>query len=177
MVLELYDGINANSGNNAYLYQKINLTKEYFDRKTIGDYKINDTINLSDTIWDKATFKITNYDIANNFIHEYESCVEDKCEKLRKVIISNNSKVLKLNLEHSDMDIALLDNWASIIYNIGDKEYTLNAKDTKMLFYDDDTIYFEVGNNIEDANIIKLKLNIRNRLYTVLLYENDKKES
>lgn len=177
MVLELYDGINANSGNNAYLYQKINLTKEYFDRKTIGDYKINDTINLSDTIWDKATFKITNYDIANNFIHEYENCVEDKCEKLRKVIISNNSKVLKLNLEHSDIDIALLDNWASIIYNISDKEYTLNAKDAKMLFYDNDTIYFEVSNNIEDANIIKLKFNIRNRLYTVLLYENDKKES
>ena len=177
MVLELYDGVNANSGNNAYLYQKINLTKEYFDRKTIGDYKINDNINLSDTIWNKTTFKITNYDIANNFIHEYESCVEDKCEKLRKVIISNNSKVLKLNLEHNDMDVALLDNWASIIYNIGDKEYTLNAKDAKMLFYDDDTIYFEVSNNIEDANIIKLKLNIRNRLYTVLLYENDKKES
>ena len=70
-----------------------------------------------------------------------------------------------------------LDNWVSIIYNIGDKEYTLNAKDAKMLFYDDDTIYFEVSNNIEDANIIKLKFNIRNRLYTVLLYENDKKES
>ena len=85
--------------------------------------------------------------------------------------------MLKLNLEHSDIDIALLDNWASIIYNISDKEYTINAKDAKMLFYDNDTIYFEVSNNIEDANIIKLKLNIRNRLYTVLLYENDKKES
>ena len=152
---------------------KINYKRLYLDLIDVSNAKLMNTFNISDTVkiendFIKGYLNITDYDISNRFTVEYEKCSLGTCNKYNNNIWSASNNVLKLNIGEHDFALKSLNNYLSIEY-VTDDIYETNEYETKLLYDDDNTVYFEVPKDIDKAKTIILNINIHNYVYRVIL--------
>jgi len=159
---------------------EIQLTPKNLDIKenlVVGE--LNREILLGKSILRDATLVIRDYGIEKSYIYQYENCnVMDECIDLVEFISpaskSIDHAILKITgLYRKDTTIDsvkklddLLDKYADIAYTVGDKEYIIRKLINKTPKNNvEDTAYFEVYDNILDADHIELRILVRNIEY------------
>ena len=145
--------------------------------------KLGEEISFIDSIGD-VKFKITDYEIKDKFIFEYDYCIKsDDCirskEYVKPSIDKNFDKVImRLSIDYKDNTnnvktfYKLFSRYGSIVYTIGDNVYSQNGsfeeiKSSKVSTKGNS--YIGINSDIINAESIKLVFNIRNSKYEYIL--------
>ena len=155
--LELLSGQSVKNGEVIFNYKKVNIIPYKFDNKNIGEYKLNEDVDLTNTYFKKGKFKIINLEVVENVTYTYNKCfTETKCLDYEKVIEgSGNNKIVKI--EYS-LDI----NKDIFSY------LKINNKRVKNLTpsnYKENEVLIEIPNEI-DENIV-LEFNLRGESFKI----------
>lgn len=166
--LEVFDKDEYKNSELKVKRERMLLEVSLFEDKKEKNYYLNEQFSLEDSILKKGIIRITNYEINNSFTHEYEECIDNDCNKYKKVIQSNKYlKILKLNYEISDLDFSNLDSYISLICldeNSNEVEIKLER-----LFNDNNTIYYELERDLNSLVPNNFKINIHSRVYLIKL--------
>ena len=171
-------------------YAKDNIKVKYTDvrlniKKLITStdeksYSLKEEVSLSNSIIDSVKLSINNYILGNEYLYKINSCLEDYCYDISKIIKadSNQNAVMAINYNLDYKNEVYFDNiknnnkffvnFGKISYTINgvEKETLINVKNIKGL---DNTIVFEVLKEVKNANNIRLELTIRNSNYKIIL--------
>ena len=136
------------------------------------EYKIEDTIDFSNSLLNGSAFKINSYEINNKFTYTYKYTVKDNEYEGKKTVSSANNTILKINIESNWIrnlsNINILNDYTKIKYKIEETEYETNLLNDKSPSNSND-LYLEVNKNIENASSIWLEITIRNIKYKYLI--------
>lgn len=148
-------------------------------------YEINNEISLGESNLDKLKIKIKKFDINNSFEEIFDYCVEGKCYKgIKKVtpyIISSIPKsIIRLECDFEiDEDkyikkevnnaLNFISYFGSIYYTIGDISKISQIKALKNENINNSIVFFEVPEEVINAESIKLYITIRNIRYIITL--------
>ena len=136
------------------------------------NYKLNETMNLNNSILNEGEIKITNYNISNNFKENYSYLINNETHTGNINISSTSNTILKLDIQNSliNTDVFQLINiYGNIKYKINKEEYTSKLKINKTPTTYKNGLYIEVDKNIENADSIYIELIIRNSKYTYVV--------
>ena len=148
--LELLNGEKVVNNEVIFNYKEVKIVPYKFSNKSIGEYKLNEEIDLSKTYFLKGKFSVINLELVDNVTYTYNKCyTPDKCVDYEKVIEgSGTNKVLKI--EYS-LDIN------KDIFNY----LKINDKRVKNLTpsnYKENEVLIEVPNEIEENIILEFDL-------------------
>lgn len=184
MSFKYVDSIYGNKRKKEVTYVNVKVNpKNLIDKKITKEYKLGDTIDFLDSPLKGITLKINSFDIQKEYKLSYNFCaIAGECyqsyEYLKPVNLLNYDQILmKLNInyqnknEHINNAYSKVDNFISkfarIEYKINDKAYTLSnlksVKPKKVTVGND--YYFEVKDDIKNANEIYIVFEIRNNIY------------
>ena len=96
--LELLSSDSVVNNEVIFKYKHVNIIPYDFQKQDLGEYKVNQEINLSKTYFKKGMFTIKNMEILDKVNYTYKKCLsESKCQEYEKEILaSGNNKVLKV---------------------------------------------------------------------------------
>ena len=96
--LELLNGSKVVNNEVVFNYKEVNIIPYSFNNISLGEYKLNEEIDLSKTLYTKGKFVVKSVEIVDNVNYTYNKCVSDtKCYDYDKVISpSGNNKILKI---------------------------------------------------------------------------------
>lgn len=176
--LEIYDQFVYKSGTlNTKVKKVLLIPTKHNKTKVKGNYKLNQKVNLSDTLLKDTTLSVSDYEIDNKYESEYEACLTS-CEYVTDVVTSDvsNEKTLlilstKLDLDststfalNSSKAITFYDAFASVRYddNISTvKDLTPGSSVGKTIL--------EVDDKVENASKIDLLITVRGKQYIIKL--------
>ena len=163
-------------------YNIITITPSVIDRiNIINTVDLNEELKLINSNLGNTTIMISNPEITNKYIYNYESCYNEKCNTYKDIINLDYTKtdktLLVLNYEYNlDEDVPFAKTSKSIsgfINYFVKIKYELNGG----IYYSDvkgitptnlkDKIVLETTNKINDAERVYLAVIIRNREYLV----------
>ena len=149
---------------------KINL-KDLDEVELENTYNLNDIIDLNNSIL-KGNLKFTSFDINDTFLYEYNYCVNSYCEQIKNNITSSDKgNLLKLVVENNIEKLSTYDlsnNFINLKYTIEGKEYT-GIIENKTPATAKTDMYFEIDNNVVNADSIWLEIVVRDKLYKYIL--------
>lgn len=149
---------------------KINL-KDLDEVELENTYNLNDIIDLNNSIL-KGNLKFTSFDINDTFLYEYNYCVNSYCEQIKNNITSSDKgNLLKLVVENNIEKLSTYDlsnNFINLKYTIEGKEYT-GIIENKTPATAKTDMYFEIHNNVVNADNIWLEIVVRDKLYKYIL--------
>ena len=98
LMLELLSGEKTVKNETIFKYKKVNIKPYAFSKQNIGEYKLNDEIDLSKSYFNKGKLNIINMELVDDVTYEYKKCyTETKCiDYNKKIEASGNNKVLKV---------------------------------------------------------------------------------
>lgn len=149
-----------------------------------ADYQLDEKILLNKSIYGSSSLNITGYDMAQSFHYEYSYCKNDLCASLTENIApSINSTayndIMKITGEFNLGEGATnseIDSLHELLTLYGKLEYTYEGTRYTLTSFisatDNETIseaYLEVPEEVNDADKIKLIIQIRNAEYTFVL--------
>ena len=157
-------------GSNGVVKIKVNPIELKSEPKTIT-YNLGEEANMIDSLGD-IKFKITEFDIQNSFVVNYDYCHNDVCipslEYIKPSINSNFDKVvMRLKVEFTNNSNIKITDFYDLLSRFGIIKYDEklqnreleNIKSTKK---NTGYIYVGVNQDIINSNSIKLLFNIRN---------------
>ena len=158
ILLELFE----KSSNDKNYYKDVNLTFYEFKEQDLGEYKLNDEINLDKTYFNYGKFSIIDTELLDIENYTYKKCFNDKCLDYNKSVVpSANKKILKieysLNVNKNIFNYLKLD---------GNVKVNNNIKDITPNNYLENTILLEVPNDVSKDNLV-LVFDIRNSIFKV----------
>jgi len=168
---------------------KLNPTNLDEQKQITKTFELSNEIDTSETKFSDYKININNYEIQNEFITTYNSCItENECydfkEILKPSITREQGKTL-IKIEGTmsyDNIIGNINDLASFIKEFGSIEYKLNGQNKiEINDFDEvksskdnntDTYYIEINKEISEAEEIKLVLNLRSFKYEYILRGN-----
>lgn len=166
--------INNDNKNNKDLVFKLkygNIIYNYKlkENKINKEYKLNEDIDLTNTILENSKYKILNYNLNNRFDYTYNNCLSNgMCNTFNAYISSQIGLIMELNIESNiQKNYFNLNNYnfikyyGTLKYKINEEEKTsiLNNKTNNKM--DNNKVYFEVDKEINNADSIWFEFNIR----------------
>lgn len=147
-------------------------TKETFNK----EYKLNETIDLSNTNLKDNQYKIISYNISNRFDYTYQNCLSTgECINHNSSVSSQVGLIMQLNVESKILGNNFGLNNATFIEYYGTLKYTKEGKEYTSLMNNktsskvNDKVYLEVDKDIQNADSIWIDFNIRgNKIKYVL---------
>ena len=154
-LLELYERKYSKGEEVLFSYKNIDLDTYKFIDNSIGEYKLNDVINLESTYFKRGNLKIISYEVLDTLNYSYEKCSNDSCKTYNKTIsVNNNNKILKIQYEKDfNRDIF---KYLKVEYN----NIKYDISDITPSNYLENTVLFEIPSIIE-TNDINLLFNVR----------------
>lgn len=173
-ILEIYSHTNQNNGNR--FYKKVNLNILKFEDKKIGNFELNDIVDLKDTYLKSGTFTLNKYEVLDNFSYQYTKCDDvidnGKCNDYQASIVPDVSKKL-LKLEFGgEFPLNLFTDYLQIEYEVeGNWKVIKNVEIVNKTpdNYDNNDFFLEVDENISLSSKIKLVFDIRNTTFNYYL--------
>lgn len=167
-------------------YETINVKIEYENLigiNNITEYKLNEEMNLKDSILPDAFIKIQSFDIQKKYKLKYNFCLNDNCydsyEYLLPKINSNYDKALLKISGNLNGNINGVIDLYDFIYKFGELHYTIDGIDKVQLIdlaevnskhsNTDGTYYIEVVDEVKNATNISFWFKIRNKVYKYIL--------
>lgn len=151
--------------------------------KNTFEYNLGDEIDFSNSLLGKSKLKITDYDLAPNFVLNYNFCVnESYCynsvENLKPSILNNYDKVLLKLKGNVELDESIstkkLSNLYDFIEMFGSFNYVKNGEEktdfttlkqvNSVRVKSKDTYYLELISDVQDSEIY-LILKVRDYIY------------
>lgn len=150
-------------------YLKVKLKpQELTTKKKNGKTSLGDTITLGE-----KQVKIDNYEVGTSYSYLREACLEGGCSIISEDIYGNKNKVMKLSIDSKDYSgkefIDFLDACGTIIYRVDGKNIEEKIKNPITYNYRGMNSYFYVGENIDKADYIYIKIKLRNQQYEYYL--------
>ena len=157
-------------GNKIYQFKLKN--KETFNK----EYKLNETIDLSNTNLKDNQYKITSYNINNKFDYTYQNCLSTgECITHNSFVSSQIGLIMELNIESKILGNSYGLNNATFIAYYGKLKYTKEGKEYTSMMNNktsskvNDKVHLEVDKDILNADKIWIDFNIRgNKIKYVL---------
>lgn len=158
--------------------------KEYLTISNVENYDVGEAISLEESTMNNSEFMIKSYQIGDEFIENYEYCL-DKCYEGRKIVKADTlgrgrRVILKLDVS-TDIDEELyinkyLDNnanfislFSSIVYKIDGETKIGSFKVKDLGKINTNNVYLEIDEEIEKASTIRLNISVRDKKYSVNL--------
>ena len=162
---------------------KIYSADAYTARFPNTEYKLNEEMNLKDSILPNAVIKIQSFDIQKKYKLKYNFCSNNKCydsyEYLLPKINSNYDKALLKISGNLDGNINGVIDLYDFIYKFGELHYTIDGIDKVQLIElaevnskhsnTDGTYYIEVVDEVKNATNMSFWFKIRNKVYKYIL--------
>lgn len=150
--------------------KKININPVNIDEiDESKNYKLTETIDLSNSPLESGNITINNYEIKNKFEYTYNYEVSGRTYTSKMNITSANKTIMHLKLTYQIPDKftinEFLENYVKLKYKINDKEYTNAVLGNKTPGSYHEGLYLEVDKEIENASKIWLEFTIRNKKY------------
>ena len=165
--LEVYDNEIYRNDELRIKYQKILLDPSSFIESDNSTYELNSLVSLNDSFLQKGSLKVINYEINNNFIHNYKECNNDVCVDYKKIIQSSrNYPIIKFEFEFNEISLEKINDYFSLEY---DNSGTINQTSLNFLYHDEKTAYYELNKDIKDNKLTSLIINIRGSIYKINL--------
>lgn len=153
---------NFRYGEKEYTFKLKN--KETFNK----EYKINESIDLSNTNLKGNEYRIIGYNLNNRFDYNYQNCLSSgECITHNSFVSSQIGLIMELNVEsnllgnsYSLNNSTFIEYYGTIKYKKEGKEYIsiLNNKTSSKV---EDKVYLEVDKDIQNADSIWIDFNIR----------------
>ncbi len=135
--------------------------------------KLNETLNLEETLLGSGEFKVESMEVKNTFIHDFNYEVNNKTYTSKLTIKSNSNTILNLKINASLPNrittYELLERYGKIKYKINNEEQKSNLMNNKTPGNYNEGLFLEVDKNLENATNIWIELNIRNKKYIYTL--------
>ena len=161
-ILELYTGKSVSHGEVSYQYKNILLSPKETKENNLGNYKVNDKIDLSKTYFTKGTLKVLDYQIIDNYDYTYQKCDNNNCVDYKATVIATGfNKLLKIDYEF-DLDKDIF-NYLNIKYNnnLISSSKLRNITPSNI----QNSVFIEVPNSIDSE--FDLYFNIRNTKFSI----------
>lgn len=180
--LRLLDSINYKPGDIQAKYKEIKVVPERLDEvETIGTYKLNDTVNLKDSLLKNSTIAISGYNITNTYKYNYQFCTsDDNCKESTDIVtpkytsMSNSTLLVldyKLNIDDTaKLEKSFFSQFCKIKYKKGKEEYTLDVKNITPSELKGKVV-LQVDNKIKTSGEFYLSITIRNKEYLIKIKE------
>lgn len=182
----MIDDVDVLRGEIAPRYKDVRLSlKDYIEIKDTLEYKVGDAISLEDTTLNKSELMVNTYQLGESFIEMYKYCVGESCFDGKKIITAdtlgkNNRTILKIELDpvlDSELYInKYIKNSTDFMKAFGSISYVINGQEKAapiavkgMDNIETKNVYIEVPDEIKNASLIKLNVNIRNRKFIINL--------
>lgn len=185
-VFRMVDSVNLLHGEISAKYKDVSLQLESFmELQEPSYYFVGNAISLEESTLRNSEIVFNSYELGESFKESYKYCVAGNCYDTYKTIEADTLGrferiIMKLNLEIDiDEDLyinkyltnnsSFISTFGSVTYVIGgvEKKATINVKSLENI--ETDNVYIEVPAEIRNANLINLKLNIRNCEYIISL--------
>ena len=97
IMFQLFYGKKISDGDSIYLYKNVKINPYQFTDNNIGEYKINDEIDLNDTYYRTGKLKVINMEVLDKINYKYNKCFNETCNEFEKTVIaSGNNLILKM---------------------------------------------------------------------------------
>lgn len=161
-----------------YIYAKVDLKPDDFSNvELINEYKLGDTIDFKDSLIAGTKLKITNVDIQNRFIHEYQEKIGKETNTYTKIISPIDTSTYKKTIIRLETEYVKNNELNSKIYKSffakfvtvkyeKDKKTTLQkAKVYDLTPVNSKYSYIEVVDEVTTADKVTLIFTVRNKKY------------
>ena len=137
------------------------------------NYKLNESIDFSNSSLGSGSFKITSYEVQDKFSYSYEYEVMGQMKVGNLNITSNKNSVMKLEIQSSYpyhfSNYSLLSENAKLKYKVNDIEYVSSVFINKTPNDYKEGLYVAVDSEIKNATNIWFEITIRNSKYIYTL--------
>lgn len=97
IILELFNYKEEKGIDAIFHYKNISLNLYKFSDKYLGEFKLNNTINLDNTYYKKGNLSIINYEVLEQENYTYKICTGEICKEYNRTIsASGKNKILKI---------------------------------------------------------------------------------
>lgn len=148
------------------------LSNSDFEKQTVVNSKLNEDIVINNKLYNNIRFKILNYNINNEFKSEYTFCeTKNKCYNSKEYIVpslTDNYIKTILKIEATSDISKLINLYGQIEYKIKDDVKIMSTPLLEIIprkSKEKNVYYFEIYEDIKNADTIDLILNIRNSKY------------
>ena len=151
-----------------YYYKEIVLKPNTFPDKELGNYKLMDVVDLSNTYYEEGSFNLNSYELLDVVNYSYTKCddkiLDGKCMDYQASVVADlNKKILKIEYG-TNLERLNIFNYLSIKYKKDDKEIVLKndlIKDVTPDNYLENNIFLVVSSNLSLATDINFVFDIR----------------
>lgn len=173
VILEIYNYKKASGGEATLYYKDVSLNPYIFRDKKIGNYKLNEEINLKNTYLKNGTFSVLSYQVLDMLDYTYTKCnnsINDgECfDYNASVVPSASKKLLKIKYK-TDIDTDIF-TYLNLEYTVNDKSLTISSTDIKNLtpsnYIEDDVVLLEVPNEIKEGMTLKFVFDLWGDVFT-----------
>lgn len=154
--------------------KRVKLNPIYLDE--VGkkvNYKLGDTIDMSDSIFRGGTFKLNYYEVNTNFNYSYEYEMIGETHTGNITISSLNGVIMNLKIDSNYVsnfsDYSFLSKYAKLKYVVNDTEYVSRLFDDKTPGSYKNGVYVAVDKEVMEASSIWFDIVIRNKYYSYKL--------
>ena len=150
----------------------VNLKPIFFEKDKITSVSLNQSIDLGDTVMHGGSFQIVSSEIRDRFSYSYEYEIRDEKFQGQYMIGDEKGAILFLKIVSSYprrlSDFEFLSNYATLKYQLGDKEVQSSFYDMTPGNYKEG-LYLYVDREVLEASKVWLEIKIRNSKYIYLL--------
>ncbi len=156
IILEIYNGKKVNNGEATFYYKDVSLKPYVFKESETQEYKIESSVDLSNTYLKKGNFKINSYENFNIIDYTYNKC-NNKCSEYKASIVPRSGKTL-IKIDYtSDVKVNLF-NYLKLEYQVDNKTYNIKNSDIQVVTpdnYPEPVQILEVPDTMANANSVK----------------------
>jgi len=178
--LKILENIEYKVGDLTAHYKILNVKPtKILEKKSVKSYKLAEEINLSETFLGNSKIKISNYEIKDNYIYEYNYCINGTCRTLNDVVSAGyTSSKIKPTLLIIDVKTTLdknttygktiktintfYENFFTVEYD-GKESSTKNITPANL----NNKIVLQTSAKIKDASDLNLVITIRDKTYNI----------
>ena len=175
-----------------YEYRTVKLSPKTFDTdvKTIDTKSLGEYISFNKSLLGDTKLRINNIKLADTFYYSTVKCQKGRCSSIVKSLKASQNARFDMTLMRIDYDIIydyntlgkdyvnneLIPKYGSIRFVIGDKEYNNRVDLNNVTPYSTGKyVFIEVRDKLKSADKIYLDITIRDKVYTILIQDNTKK--
>ena len=174
-----------------YEYRKVKLKpKEFSDKATAVDTKdIKEEITLSGSTYGNTKVRVDEIKLSDNFLYNIKKCKNNSCETFTNNLTASKNESFDLTLMRMKLNIdfdyetlgrnytndKFIQEFGSIRFEISGKEYNNRLQLLDVTPYvTNEYIFIQVRDKLKNADKIYLDLNIRGKVYTIVLKDKSK---
>ncbi len=174
-----------------YEYKKVKLSPKEFSKKSqnVDTKYYDEELSLSGSILGNTKIKVDEVILNDYFLYNIRRCKKNACETVTKNITASKNESFDLTLMRMKLKInydydtlgrnytndKFIQEFGSIRFEINGKEYNnrLQLLDVTP-FITNEYIFLQVRDKLKNADKIYLDLNIRDKVYTIIIKDKEK---